>query len=249
MKNIRLYAVCCVAAALLSCDNTSQSVSSPDEGVAGSAVSSPAAGASGEQEKPKFVYGGFFNIRNGGAYEQLLKVCRRCGTKRVTPGGGYQRIWVLGDSPVKCRHWLQSGYLQVVFKEKKLPTQATVTLQPEYSHSSCRRAQKRCFGHPFSVQGTARPINKNKGFAITLSPGGGLGGQINLYIRSDATRHVSQTQLEVYGSYGGEGVSAKGGRVLKAFLEKQEGVPIRHRSLSCGSYPQNPFPSSMQFPF
>ena len=172
---------------------------------------------------PTFIWGGVFSVTNPSRYELLLKFCYRCGKKRVD-SHSYQKIWdIWGNSSANCEHWLQTGYLQIEFKEKKLPTDATVTFQPEYS---ANRPQQ-CFGYPFAVKGRAEAINESKGFKVTLTPPGGLGGSENLYIRSDHSHHVSHSTLEVSINYGGESGLTQRAEILSAILQKQTVKPIK----------------------
>ena len=190
----------------------------------------------GPPKSPAFTWGGCFKVKNSGSYENLLKSCNRCGTKIVTPYS-YTKIWTLGESLYECDNWLFSGYLQIGFKEMKLPTDATVIFQPQYA--SFASAGQKCWGHPFSAKGRAIAINENKGFSITLSPASGLGGTKNLYIRSSQTHHVSNHALEVEVVYGGESGTIRSATILNSTVEKQGNIPIQTVTSTCQQYPQN----------
>ena len=188
------------------------------------------------------VWGGFFETTDTGRYEELLRRCSRCGTERATPYS-YSKEWFLGDHPKKCEHWLQKGYLQIEFLENKLPTDAIVTLQPEYSTyeaSFWGGHAQRCFGHPFTVKGRAIAANKSKGFSIVLTPSNGLGGTESLHITSDSSHHVSNHTLEVSGQYGGESGLARRAEILSGILQKQGKKPIAGAQFSCRQYPPHP---------
>ena len=191
---------------------------------------------------PTFVWGGYFETKDTGRYKELLERCSRCGTTQVT-SYSYKKEWFLGDHPKKCEHWLRKGYLQIEFLEKKLPTEAIVTLQPEYltyGDSFWSGPAQRCFGHPFAVKGRAQAINKSGGFSIALTPSNGLGGTESLYISSDSAHHVSNHTLEISGQYGGESGLARRAEIFSAILEKQGRKPIAGVQFSCRQYPHHP---------
>ena len=183
----------------------------------------------------QLVWGGHFNVDNSGRYEDLLVACRRCGTKRVIQnpyGGGvtYQKFWVPDSHPKECQNWRSTGYMQVEFAELKLPTKATVSFQPKYSHSS-----NEYWGQPFAVKGEARAINENEGFAITLTPSSGLGGNRNLYILSSGTQHLNRGELDVEIIYGQNNEDATDSIFIQT-LSPQSQKPISHAPFTCGQY-------------
>lgn len=138
------------------------------------------------------VYGNEFFVSDSAAYQSLLESCNRCGRKWLTPSGGGHAftkcLTLSSSSPLYCKHWLSQGYLQIEFATRALPTKTTVTLWPKYNYGS--RGQ---WGQSFSAEGTAEPINENKGFFIRLT---GLRGKI-LYVESENTNHVRRNQLDV----------------------------------------------------
>ena len=154
--------------------------------------------------KPTYVFAGYFSVVNSGYYKDLMKICRRCGTKRLiqTPyGSTYQRFYTfgLGESLKECRNWLNEGFLQIEFQEKSLPTSAKVLIQPKYKGSQV------VWGEAFELTATARPINENKGFEIFISPRDGLNGIYNLILSSHNDNHVEDSDLHVSVLYGPQG--------------------------------------------
>ena len=146
-----------------------------------------------------FFYGNSFRVQNSSAYEKLMESCRRCGTRRLisNPGGGttYQRFYVGHSDPKRCRNWNTDGYIQIHFKERKLPTVAVVSIQPKYANSNR-------WGEPFSITAQANPINENNGFEILLNPTDGLGGVNTLIVRSMYSNHVLKDSLSLTVIYG-----------------------------------------------
>ena len=183
------------------------------------------------------VWGNFFSSRSGG-YSELLERCRRCGTKRVSKGphgGTAYQIYVpfTSDSPRRCSNWNSGGYLQIEFAGERLPTTATVTIQPEYVNGS-----KKAWGEPFSIQSTANAINENKGFQIILSPKQGLGGTKNLYIYSESSNQLDGTDLSVTITYGESSGSRRSSSpvIISETLQKLTKRTLEKVQFSCSDY-------------
>ena len=157
-----------------------------------------------------FVWYGPFSVRDSNGYKKLLKACNRCGAWRTLPGGRIEGKWSLFGGPERCKHWLRDGGLQIIFAQKALPANVTVTLQPHYNVGGGPGSGS-CWGHPFTVKGVARAVNESKGFSIALTPAQGMGGQHALFLQSDTSNHVSNSVLEVKGRYagGGEGGASR----------------------------------------
>ena len=186
-----------------------------------------------------FVWYGEFRVGISKEYEELLKVCNRCGAFKTAPGGNFQFNWTLFDSPSKCRNWLRDGGFQIEFAALKLPTEVTVTLQPHYSGGSTG-----CWGHPFTVKGVATAQNKSKGFEILLTPVNGLQGSRNLKIESEHSNHVKDHTLDVMVFYqgGGGNVSSPYSALFTSTMIKQN--PPGKRAIMdirsvCQQYAQN----------
>lgn len=181
-----------------------------------------------------FFYGNHFSIQNSSLYENLLEVCRRCGTRRIITdpfGGGttYQRFWVLGDSPKKCRNWNNQGYIQIEFAERRLPTSVKVLIQPRYTGRSAYAME---WGEPFEISATANPINENQGFQISVNPSEGLGGVYSLIIRSEYSNHVNNSELDVNVTYGQGDLQTIIGESLKSLT----GEAVKDPAFDCGTY-------------
>ena len=183
------------------------------------------------------VWGNYFSSTNGG-YSELLERCRRCGRKRVSPssfGGAVYEVHVpfSSRSPRRCSNWNARGYLQIEFAEERLPTTATVTIQPEYSKGS-----KRFWGEPFSIQSTANAINENKGFQIILTPKKGLGGTKNLYIYSESNNQLDGTEMGVTVTYGEATRSRRSSApaIISETLDKLTKRTIEKVQYSCSDY-------------
>lgn len=189
----------------------------------------PAKPATAKPSAPMYVYGNKFRVYNAGQYESLLKVCRRCGTRRIVTnswgGTSYQRFWTFGENPKRCSNWNSSGYIQVAFAENKLPTEATVSFQPEYVAG----AQSQ-WGQPFELKAPARPVNENKGFQILLGPADGyFEGNYSMEIYSRGSNHVKSSQLDITVTYG-TGEQA----IISAQLVKLKSPAISSAPFDCG---------------
>ena len=172
-----------------------------------------------------FIWYGAFKVRKSEKYKELLRVCNRCGSLRVAPGGDLRLTVNLFGGPNRCnKHWLHDGGLQIEFASMELPTEVIVTLQPHYNVGSSGG----CWGHPFTVKGIAHGRNKSDGFSISLTPVNGLGGQQNLYIKSEYSNHVNHHTLDVEIFYGGES-SSSGSVVLSSTMIKQH--PANKRAI------------------
>lgn len=196
------------------------------------------------EEPSVYVWGSHFHAANG-AYQDLVESCRRCGLKRVHPGGSfgayYERTHPLSSGHIRdCRNY-SSGYIQIEFAENKLPTEATVTIQPKYQHNSDIK-----WGAPFAVTSTAVPINKDRGFQIILSPNQGLGGNKSLIVESISSSHINKQNLEVTVFYGGGSIVSSSGSSSNVYdtaiiiqtLRKNEKQPIPKEKVkySCLQY-------------
>ena len=189
-------------------------------------------------EPEVLVWGNYFRSENNSVYRKLLESCRRCGLKRVQPGRNgivlHTRYYPLSSEDArKCENWDRRGYLQIEFQEKRLPTNVTVTLQPEYESSAGK-----FWGEPFSVDAEARAINENKGFQIILNPSLGLGGVQNLYISSSGSNHLENSELSVEVSYGGGYLIDKRDvtPIIVQNLRKQRTKSIKEAKYSCSQY-------------
>ena len=169
-------------------------------------------------DTPKLIYGGDFQMRNGGLYQRLLTNCKRCmtGKRRVDINTGtYEHnIFSFGHNPNKCDNWIGPGSLEIIFEEDRLPTSVTVTIWPQYNRGSRKFWEPR---QAFSVKGEAKAINESDGFEAKVLPSGGLGGSYVLSIKSSNANHVKNTKLEVVVSYG---AGASSGQMISATLSK-----------------------------
>lgn len=186
-----------------------------------------------------FVWYGDFTVGISKEYEELLKVCNRCGILKTSPGGNFKFNLTLFDSPSRCKNWLRDGGFQIEFAALKLPTEVTVTLQPHY-----RGGSTGCWGHPFTVKGVATATNESKGFEILLTPNNGLQGSRNLKIKSEHSNHVKDHTLDVMVFYqqGGGNVSSPHSALFTSNMIKQN--PPGKRAIMdirsvCRQYAQN----------
>ena len=166
-------------------------VQSPGQGIPPPAVF-PTLPGTQPLDSAYIFYGNYFNVqsKSNNQYEKLLTNCRRCGTTRhaENPYGGpanYSWFWSLGPHPKKYEYWLNKGYLQIAFAKNTLPTKAIVSILPFY-----QVGQNSQPGASFSVETTARPINKHQGFQIKIQPAEGLGGTDFLDIVSQDSNHI-----------------------------------------------------------
>ena len=182
----------------------------------------------------KYIYGNHFRVQNSTWYETLLEVCRRCGTRRFITGQGggttYQRFWVSRADPKRCRNWSSQGYMQIEFAEKKLPTKATVLIQPKYTGTYSSLALE--WGQPFEITALAQPINENKGFQISVNPSDGLGGIYSLIVQSNYSNHVQQSALEITVTYGQNDVQT----IISGKLDKLKEKAVKKSSFDCNTY-------------
>lgn len=179
-------------------------------------------------EKHLFVYGNEFTTLDATAYQTLLETCNRCGRKWTTStywgGRSYNKCSPLSSrSPLHCKNWSRKGYIQIEFAENKLPTQATVIIYPFYSYRNVEQ-----WGQSFSGQGTAKPINENKGFHIALD-----GLTRTLYVQSQTTNHVNGGALNVE-VRSGSGSSAAAMLSAEQMPRVKKNPPSRY---SCGQRP------------
>lgn len=155
-------------------------------------------------------FGNTFHVQNSSSYKRLLEACHRCGTKRLITNiygqKTYQKFYGLSSNPKNCKKWKSQGYIQIYFSQNTLPTKTTVIIQPKYTLSNSSQGGR--WGESFSVVGTARPINRNKGFELILNPTAGLGGLQSLTIRSEFSNHIKNNTLDVDVMYGGHNSSA-----------------------------------------
>ena len=181
----------------------------------------------------KYIYGNHFRVQNSTLYETLLEVCRRCGTRRfiTSPGGGttYQRFWVSRDDPKKCGNWSSQGYMQIEFAEKKLPTKATVLIQPKYTGAYPLAS---VWGQPFEITAMAQPINESRGFQISVNPVDGLGGVYSLIVQSDYSNHVKQSELEISVTYGQRDVQT----IIFGKLNSLKEKAVKKSPFDCNTY-------------
>lgn len=213
---IKIFYIIFFALSLLSCNSNNTDVD-------GQLTNAPQAdGPVKSVEFAGYPYGAHFQVSHSGLYEILLASCRRCGTERFLdyPGGTvYQKSWVLKDHPKRCRNWNSQAYMQIIFAERKLPTQAKVLIQPKYTGTGYI-AKK--WGEPFEIKATARAINENKGFQILVNPDGGLGGIRSLNIQSRSSNHVNQSDLDITVTYGGDTITSS---TLKLLNEPSVNAP------------------------
>ena len=182
----------------------------------------------------KYIYGNHFRVQNSTWYETLLEVCRRCGTRRFItgPGGGttYQKFWVSRHDPKRCRNWSSQGYMQIEFAEEKLPTKATVLIQPKYTGAYSSLTLE--WGQPFEITAMAQPINENKGFQISVNPSDGLGGVYSLIVQSNYSNHVKQSALDIIVTYGQSDVQT----IIFGKLEKLKKKAVKKSPFDCNTY-------------
>ena len=215
---LNLFSILCFAL-LISCDGEKRAV-------IGSIPKEPTL-LTGTQATG-IIFSGNFQVVNSGLYETLLKICSRCGTKRIiqTPfGSRYERFWILGESVKKCRNWLNGGFLQLEFAEKKLPTSVKVSFQPKY------RGSQDFWGHPFELTAQAVAINQNEGFEIIIHPNQGLGGNYNMILSSNSSNHVTHSDLSILVTYG------SGEVLMESSLKKYLNRGIEKSQFSCREYP------------
>ena len=188
--------------------------------------------------KPVYIYGDMFRIQNSGLYQELLIACKRCGTRRLLPGGGYQRQFaIFGDHPNSCKNWSEPGYIQIIFAEKRLPTTAKIALWPSSKVKKARRVPWDNLD-TFEFSGRAYPINENKGFRIESSPADGLGGVKSLIIRSEHTNHVVDGYaLDIQAIYGGRG-EAQTALTARIYKRQKRQVP-QNPIGNCETYTSN----------
>ncbi len=214
----------------LNCNRESVHVEKGGEGPSPAPTHSP-----GKPAKPTYVYGNYFQTQDSSAYKTLLSACRRCGEKRliINPYGGgasYQRFWTLEGSPIRCDSWNSEGYIQIAFAEKRLPTTATVSIQPKFTGT---HGTVNPWGSPFEITAQAKAINKNKGFQILIQPKN-FGGISRLDIHSSYSNHVKQPEgLDVTVEYGEQNRST----IISERLKKQTGKPVRKSHYNCDVYP------------
>ena len=201
--------------------------------VAGNLPTTPAHTPQTTPSGPLYIYGNYFQAQNSGTYKELLESCRRCGTRRFITGpwGGtsYQRFYTLSDNPKRCNNWVGQGYIQIIFKEKRLPTTATVSILPKYTGSG---QVLNPWGEPFEVTAEARPINENKGFEIVISPSAGLKGVHDLTIQSSHSHHVEDSRLSVTVVYG----SVDGPTILSETLIALSQRAVKKATFDCATY-------------
>ena len=178
--------------------------SGPEKGVTignPNPVRQPPAKSSGAAKKKSGIFfGNSFRPQSRGDYKLLLESCLRCGRKQLCGGTYHKQIFSLTrNDPQLCDGWISEGFIQIEFKEKKLPTEAIVTIQPKHSRIGWGYWGRTA---AFAAKARAYPINKNRGFAIDLNRGGGLGGQYPLKIKSEDSNHVKQSSLSVEAEYG-----------------------------------------------
>lgn len=177
-------------------------------------------------------YANSFTAQNNSAYQLLISSCKRCGMKRLIehPGGGatYQRFWGFDSDPKRCKNWNTSGYLQIHFYEKKLPTTAVVSILPQYTGTASEH-----WGEPFSVTAQANAINENKGFEILLTPKMGLGGVDILKIKSEYSNHVNDYSLQLMVIYGGLEESQT---IIHGNIVKQGKRAVKKAVFNCDVY-------------
>ncbi len=152
----------------------------------------------------------------------MMSSCLRCIDKRQQCGGTHVKtIFESRSSPRRCDGWLREGFMQIQFQERKLPTGATVTIWPKHSHLNWGGYGQSA---AFAVHSTARPINENRGFSITLTQNQGLGGGYPLTVMSRNSNHVKKNSLSVEVEYG----PSSGGNIIieeQLRLLKERAVP------------------------
>ena len=186
----------------------------------------------GPTTEPGLFYGNNFRVQNTSLYQNLMESCRRCGTRRLITGPGgtaYQRFWVSDSDPKRCKNWSTDGYIQIHFKENRLPTTAVVSIQPKYTGSNRGVPE---WGEPFSVTAPANAINENKGFEILLSPSDGLGGVNTLRIKSEYSNHYFDHELDLVVIYGREEAQT----IISEKIVKLQGGAITQSLFSCNTY-------------
>ena len=195
------------------------------------------------QTATHFTYHAGFYTSNS-AYSDLLRACNRCGRKWILPHTGglgrpYRKCsWLSRNSELRCENWGSAGHIQIQFAEKKLPTQAKVTIQPKFSGHQER------WGHSFTAKGTARAINENEGFSIELSSVGGLGGNKVLHIESTRTNHVNEEHLSDVEAHYGNGSEAE--ILFSVDLLSRQKTVLKPSQYSCADRPPlNPGPTSL----
>ncbi len=178
------------------------------------------------------VYGNHFQVQNSSVYQSLLETCRRCGAKRFqTDAFGrttYQRIYAFRSNPKRCESWLKKGYLQITFAENKLPSQASVLIQPQYTVAG----SSTFWGEPFELKTTAQPINQNKGFQILINPSDGLGGAHALNVYSDSSNHINNSELHVTVTFG----AGRGQSIISKPLAKLSKKAVPVANYDCSTY-------------
>jgi len=193
-----------------------------------------------DTQPTEILYGAYFDLADNSQYERLMRTCRRCGTKRVyeNPYGGgptYHRIYDIFNQGLiqECKYWIRNGYIQVKFEGPGLPTKAYVTIQPRVAS---KVAQNKDGWQPaFQIIGTAQPINKNKGFNISIHPSGELGGVFALHIKSRTSNHVTKNTLDVEVTYGGSHSAEGETTILTADLKKLS-KPAVSQVANCSQY-------------
>lgn len=225
MKKIFLVILCGIFLPfVLSCDNDNKEV----VGQIPRTITPP---QTQPVSRPGYVYGNYFRVQNTSVYQTLMEACRRCGTRRFTTGPGgttYQRHYVPRWNPKRCRNWNSAGYMQIEFSEKKLPTTATVLILPKYTGVDSSVPQ---WGEPFSITTTARPINENKGFQISVRPADGLGGLHSIDITSDISNHVERAELNITVTYG-----SQDSQIITETLQSLKEKAVKNAAFDCQTY-------------
>ena len=136
------------------------------------------------------LYGGSFRVEVqnrdyiGSPMTLFLEHCGSCSERRM--GVNVQ------DYRECSGNWDREGSIQIEFREKRLPTNAYISLWPKYTGSDSSAPE---WGNSIEIVAVAKPINQGQGFQIVMRDKEGVSGSI--IIKSDNSNHLNQPELDI----------------------------------------------------